>query len=239
MALHFLREIETLKERVLRLSVEVEDRLRQALKAVAERDVLLAQKVIAGDAEIDAREVAIEEECLKLLALHQPVASDLRFLIVALKVNNDLESMGDLAVNIADRARLLARVPASSLELQIPRMGAAVAVMIRQVFQAFMRHDARLAAEVIASDDVVDDMNREMIARVVDRVRRGDEAAEALLLLLGVSRELERVGDHATNIAEDLIYMFEGEIVRHHKDEILRISGVPRPSSRTSGPPPA
>jgi len=233
MAILFLREIETLKERVLRLSVEVEDRVQKALKAVADRDVALAQTVMEGDKAIDAREVAIEEECLKLLALHQPVASDLRFLIVVLKVNNDLERIGDLAVNIADRARLLARVPASSLELQIPRMGLAVVAMVRQVFQAFMQHDARLAAAVIASDDVVDDMNRDMIARVVERVRRGDEAAEALLLLLGVSRELERVGDHATNIAEDLIYMFEGEIVRHHKADILRVSGVAKPAAAT------
>lgn len=226
MAIIFLREIETLKERVLRLSVEVEDLLQKALKAVAERDVVLAQAVIEGDARIDAREVDIEEECLKLLALHQPVASDLRFVIVALKVNNDLERIADLAVNIADRAQRLSRVPAASLELQIPRMSAEVLIMMREVFQAFMDHDLLLAAKVVAHDDVVDEMNREIIARVVERMKTGDESADALILLLGVSRELERIGDHATNIAEDLIYMFNGEIVRHHKDEIVRVSGV-------------
>jgi phosphate transport system protein len=226
MAIIFLREIETLKERVLRLSVSVEDRLRKAIKAVAERDVDLAREVMDGDNEIDQIEVEIEEECLKLLALHQPVASDLRFLVVALKVNNDLERIGDLAVNIADRARLLAQTRPASLELQIPRMSALAVEMLQKVFQAFMEHDARLAAEVVAMDDRVDDMNREMIAHVVQHLRTGDESADALILLLGVSRELERVGDHASNIAEDLIYMFEGSIVRHHKDAIIRAAAT-------------
>jgi phosphate transport system protein len=222
MAIIFLREIETLKERVLRLSIDVEDRLRKALQAVANRDAALALGVMDGDVEIDRREVAIEEECLKLLALHQPVASDLRFVIATLKVNNDLERIGDLAVNIADRARLLAAAPLPGIGLPIDRMGTLSIGMVQKVFQAFMEHDARLAAEVVASDDVVDDMNRDMIATVVGRMRAGDPSPEALLLLLGVSRELERVGDHASNIAEDLIYMFQGEIVRHHKADVVR-----------------
>ena len=225
MAIMFLREVETLKERVLRLSIDIEDRLRKALLAVATKDVALANAVMAGDAEIDQREVAIEEECLKLLALHQPVASDLRFLIATLKVNNDLERIGDLAVNIADRARLLANAPAPGVGLPLDRMGALAIGMLRKVFQAFMDHDARLAVEVVAGDDEVDNMNRDMIATVVARMRSGDPSPEALLLLLGVSRELERVGDHASNIAEDLIYMFQGEIVRHHKSELLRNAG--------------
>lgn len=227
MAILFLREIEILKERVLRLSVEVEARLLKALQAVALRDVGLARAVMDGDVEIDRREVAIEEECLKLLALHQPVASDLRFVIATLKVNNDLERIGDLAVNIADRARLLSRVPAAGVELPVQRMGVLAIAMLRKVFQSFMNHDPRLAAEVIASDDALDDLNRDMITHVVARMRAGDPAGEALLLLLGVSRELERVGDHATNIAEDLIYMFEGEIVRHHKTDIARACAAP------------
>ena len=221
MAIIFLREIETLKERVLRLSIDIEDRLRKALQAVATVDVALAQAVIDGDVEIDKREVAIEEECLKLLALHQPVASDLRFVIATLKVNNDLERIGDLAVNIADRARLLAAAPLPGIRLPIDRMGTLSIGMLRKVFQAFMDHDARLAVEVVASDDEVDNMNRDMIATVVGCMRAGDPSPEALLLLLGVSRELERVGDHASNIAEDLIYMFQGEIVRHHKSDLL------------------
>jgi len=224
MAIIFLREIETLKERVLRLSIEIEDRLRKALLAVANRDVALAKTVMDGDVEIDQREVAIEEECLKLLALHQPVASDLRFVIATLKVNNDLERIGDLAVNIADRARLLAAVPTPGIGLPLDRMGTLAIGMLRKVFQAFMDHDARLAVEVVASDDEVDDLNRNMIATVVGRLRAGDPSPEALLLLLGVSRELERVGDHASNIAEDLIYMFQGEIVRHHKSDLRQVA---------------
>ena len=222
MAIIFLREIETLKERVLRLSIDIEDRLRKALQAVATRDVALAQTVIDGDAEIDQREVLLEEECLKLLALHQPVASDLRFVIATLKVNNDLERIGDLAVNMADRARLLARTPEPGIGLPLDRMGALAIGMLRNVFQAFMDHDARLAVEVVKSDDEVDNMNRDMITCVVGRMRTGDPSPEALLLLLGVSRDLERVGDHASNIAEDLIYMFQGEIVRHHKSDLIR-----------------
>ncbi len=222
MAIIFLHEIEHLKERVLRLSIDIEDRLRKALQAVAIRDVALAESVICGDEEIDRREVEIEEECLKLLALHQPVASDLRFLIAALKVNNDLERIGDLAVNIAERARLLAAAPSPGIGLPLDRMGVLAIGMLRKVFQAFMDHDSRQAAEVVASDDEVDNMNRAMIATVVGRIRSGDPSPEALLLLLGVSRELERVGDHASNIAEDLIYMFQGEIVRHHKSDLLR-----------------
>ena len=229
MAIIFLREIETLKERVLRLSIDIEDRLRKALLAVATQDVALAQAVMDGDVEIDQREVEIEEECLKLLALHQPVASDLRFVIATLKVNNDLERIGDLAVNIADRARLLANAPQPGIGLPIDRMGTLAIGMVRKVFQAFMDHDARLAVEVVASDDEVDDMNRNMIASVVSRMRAGDPSPEALLLLIGVSRELERVGDHASNIAEDLIYMFQGEIVRHHKSDLIRANGLEHP----------
>jgi phosphate transport system protein len=217
MGIIFLQEIERLKERVVRLSLEVEARLDRALQAVAGRDAAMALAVMNGDEEIDTREVAIEEECLKLLALHQPVASDLRLLIAVLKINNDLERIGDLAVNIADRAVRLARLPPASVELHIPRMGTEVRGMLRQAFQAFLSHDPSLAARVVAHDDVVDEMNRVMIAQVVERLRRGDEAADTLLLLLGVSRELERTGDHATNIAEDLIYLFDGRIVRHRK----------------------
>ena len=224
MAIIFLREVELLKERVLRLSIDIEDRLHKALLAVSTLDVALAQAVMDGDVEIDKREVEIEEECLKLLALHQPVASDLRFVIATLKVNNDLERIGDLAVNIADRARLLAKVPAPGIGLPIDRMGALAIGMLRNVFQAFMDHDARLAVQVVASDDEIDNLNRDMITSVVGRMRAADPSPEALLLLLGVSRELERVGDHASNIAEDLIYMFQGEIVRHHKSELLRAS---------------
>jgi phosphate transport system protein len=217
MAIIFMREIQALQESVLRQSIEVEDRLRRALVAVAQRDVALADAVEAGDGEIDRRELLIEEECLKLLALHQPVASDLRFLVGILKLNNDLERMGDLAVNIADRARRLAAAPYAGNEPMIEQMGVLVIGMLRNVFQAFMEHNPGLAAAVVASDDEVDNLNRKMITTMLGRLRSGDPSPDALLALLGVSRELERVGDHASNIAEDVIYMVEGAIVRHHK----------------------
>jgi phosphate transport system protein len=222
MAIIFMREIQSLQENVLRQSIEVEDRLRRALAAVAQRDAALAEAVLNGDGEIDRRELAIEEECLKLLALHQPVASDLRFLVGILKLNNDLERIGDLAVNIADRARRLAAAPCAGCEPVIEQMGALVIGMLRNVFQAFMEHNAGLASAVVAGDDEVDDLNRRMIASVLGRLRAGDPLPDVLLLLLGISRELERVGDHASNIAEDVIYMVEGAIVRHLKPEPKR-----------------
>lgn len=239
MANQFVREIERLKERLLRLSLDVEGRVEDALRAVATRDGALARSIMDRDQEIDRREVEIEEECLQLLALHQPVASDLRLVVSAFKINNDLERIGDLAVNIADRAERLVHAPPAGVELSIPRMGVEVQGMLRQVFQAFMLHDSQLAAQVIVRDSVVDDMNRALIGQVVERIRSGEESPETLILLLGVSRELERMGDHATNIAADLLYLFEGRIVRHRKDEVIsaaalvavgdRNSTVPRP----------
>jgi phosphate transport system protein len=236
MAIIFMREIQTLQESVLRQSIEVEDRLRRALVAVVRRDVALAEGVMADDEEIDRRELLIEEECLKLLALHQPVASDLRFLVGILKLNNDLERIGDLAVNIADRAQRLAATPYAGSDPMIDQMGGLVISMLRNVFQAFMEHNAGLAAAVVAGDDEVDDLNRRMIITMLTRLRAGDPSPDALLLLLGISRELERVGDHASNIAEDVIYMVEGAIVRHHKLEQKRavdqrVSAAPAASS--------
>ncbi len=239
MSMILIREIDSLKESILRLSFDVEERLRKALRAVAERDAALAREVMAGDNEIDTREVQIEEECLKILALHHPVASDLRFVIAVLKIDNDLERLADIAVNIADRAQRLSDVPPSGLESHLQRMGDAATGMLRRVFDALMRHDSTMAAEVLALDDAVDDMNRTTIREVIQRVRTGDVAIDALLLLLGVSRELERVGDHATNIAEDLIYMFDGAIIRHThrrgRDDASAVSGGrPHPQAVTA-----
>lgn len=215
MSIILIHEIDLLKEKVLRLSFDVEDRLQQALRAVANRDAALARAVIDGDTEIDTREVQLEEECLKILALHQPVASDLRVVVAVLKIDNDLERLADYAVNIADRAQRLSDVPPSGLEAHLQRMGDAATGMLHRVCDSLMRHDRTLAAEVLAMDDALDDLNRATIREVARRLRAGDVAIDTLLLLLGVSRDLERVGDHATNIAEDLLYMYDGAIVRH------------------------
>ncbi len=210
-----IREIETLQTRVVRLSIDVEERLRQSLLALTNRDAALAQSIIDRDDEVDRREVEIEEECLKILALHQPMGSDLRLVVAMLKINNDLERIADIAVNIADRARRMDAVADFGLEPSLQRMGGAASAMVHKALEAFMRQEAELAREVIGMDDDLDDLHRDTIEEVTRRVKAGDVAVDSLLLLLGVSRDIERVGDHATNIAEDLIYMFTGAIVRH------------------------
>ena len=217
MAIIFLREIDTLKERVLRLSIDVEDRLRKALQAVANRDVALAQTVMDGDAEIDRREVAIEEECLKILALHQPVARDLRFVIAVLKINNDLERVGDIVVNIADRGVRLAAFPVTDLQDKIMLMGRLAREMLNDSLDALITLDVRKAVAVIARDDEVDRLNVEVINGVIARATPANTGAmtEALILIHSVARDLERIGDHATNIAEDVAYLVDGTIIRH------------------------
>ncbi len=217
MTTHFFREVDRLKRAVLELSALVEQRLAEAVQALETRDAELARRVIDGDAEVDLREVDVEEDCLKILALHQPVAVDLRFVVAVLKINNDLERIGDLAVNIAERALFLAQQKRITVALPFAPMAARVRVMVEQSLDALVNMDADTAREVSNMDDVVDSMNREMIDIVITRLQNAGAAVEVdvLLQLLSASRHLERVADHATNIAEDIIYMIEGRIVRH------------------------
>ncbi len=219
MSKHLEHEIENLKKAILAESATVEDHVYKAVQALAERSAALAEEVIAGDARIDETEVAIEEECLKVLALHQPVAIDLRYIVAILKINNDLERMGDLAVNIAERAQFLATRERPDVPLNLPLMAEKTKEMMRKSLDALMKQDPRLAYEVLAADDEVDAMNREMYARIEDGIRRKPEQLESLIHLLSGSRHLERIADHATNIAEDVIYMIEGVIVRHRAED--------------------
>jgi phosphate transport system protein len=209
------REIDKLKQNILAHSAEVEQALQLAVKSVAERQIDLAQAVIAGDSLIDQREVDLEEECLKLLALHQPVAIDLRFIVAVLKINSDLERIGDLAVNIAERAIRLAEEPGSELTFDFADMAARVQGMVRSSLDSLVNLDAQLAFEVIGADDEVDAINREMYRRTRETLREHPEHVDRLIDLLGVCRLLERVSDHATNIAEDVVYLTNGEIIRH------------------------
>jgi phosphate transport system protein len=213
----FERETGRLKEDILRLAGEVEQRLRGVLRDLEarEREPLLAW--IARDEEIDAREVQIEEECLKLLALHQPVARDLRFVIAVLKINNDLERIGDIVVNIAERGVRLAAFPVSDLQGALMRMGRLAGAMLTDSIDALIDRDVAKAKAVIARDDEVDRLNDEVIREVVSRATQEQAGAriEALILIHGVARDLERVGDHATNIAEDVAYLADGTIIRH------------------------
>jgi len=219
MPLHLQREIEGLKKEILSLGAMVELSVREATLAIETGDEVLARNVIEKDVKIDQKEVEVEESCLKVLALHQPVAIDLRFIIAVLKINNDLERVGDLAVNIAERAAFLATQPKVSVSLDFAGMANKAQLMLKESLDALVNMSADLAREVCASDDEIDTMNRQMYLIVQDGIRQHPEQLESLIHLLSASRHLERIADHATNIAEDVIYMIEGEIVRHKTEE--------------------
>ncbi|NUQ65533.1 MAG: phosphate signaling complex protein PhoU [Pirellulales bacterium] len=215
MSVHLDREIGRLKKTILSLCALVEEQAQIAVQALLERDEEAAREVESRDTEIDHREVEIEEDCLKILALYQPVAADLRFIVSALKINNDLERIGDLAVNIARKAITFASQPPMEIPFDLGRMWQKVQGMLRDSLDAMVNLDARLANEVCGRDDEVDEIKHEIRQRAEDMIRIEPEKTAALLTLVAVSRNLERIADHATNIAEDVIYMVEGHIVRH------------------------
>ncbi len=215
MTIHLQKEVEKLKRSILALGSMVEESLYRAIKVVVERDTALADKVVEADTDIDRFEVEVEEECLKILALHQPVAIDLRFIVAVLKINNDLERIGDLAQNIAKRGRGLAKLARVQSPFDYQVMAENVKSMLRRALQSLVGLDAKMAREVLAADDEVDRANRDVFPTIQESIRREPEHLEAFIHLLSVSRNLERIADHATNIAEDVIYMVEGEIVRH------------------------
>lgn len=219
MSVHMKNEIEKLKNKLLALCAEVEEQLWQAVKSLKQRDCDLARQVINADTRVDLEEVDLEEDCLKILALHQPVAIDLRFIVTALKINNDLERIGDLSVNIAERSEFLSRQDPINFPFDFDRMAEKVQVMLRKGIDALVNMDCDLAYEVCEMDDEVDAINSEMYELVKQRTLASPSQIDILLHLLSVSRHLERIGDHATNIAEDVIYMVEGRIVRHKTEE--------------------
>ena len=215
MTVHMSNEIEKLKKMLLSLCSQVEEQHWQAVKSIKERDADLARKVIDHDYVIDQNEVNIEEECLKILALYQPVAIDLRFIITALKINNDLERIGDLSVNIAERSEFLSRQKPVAMPFDFDLMAEKTQAMLRKGIDALINLDTKLAYEVGGMDDEVDAINKDMYDLVKQSILQRPEDIESLIHLLSVSRHLERIGDHATNIAEDVIYMAEGRIIRH------------------------
>lgn len=219
MTAHMKREIEKLKARLLEVSAAAEKNLCLAVESLREKDSGLAKKVIDGDIEIDHMEVDVEEECLKILALHQPVAVDLRFVITVLKINNDLERIGDLAVNIAERSEFLARQREIDIPQEIYAMAEKAQSMLTRSLDALVDMDCKLAHDVCADDDEVDAINRQMYLIVQDKIRAHTGQTEVLIHLLSASRHLERIADYATNIAEDVIYMVEGKIVRHRTEK--------------------
>jgi phosphate transport system protein len=219
MPIHLQREIDNLKKEILNLSAMAEMSVREAVTSIQERDGTLAKHIIESDARIDRKEVEVEETCLKILALYQPVATDLRFIVAVLKINNDLERIADLAVNIAERAVYIATQPEVDLAFDFPGMASKAETMLKESLDALVNLDADLAYKVWADDDAVDDMNRQAYAQIQDALHKHPDQTECLIHLLSVSRHLERIADGATNIAEDVIYMVRGEIVRHKVEE--------------------
>lgn len=215
MAIHFQREVDGLKRKTLSLSTLVEENLGRAVRAVAEKNDSLANEVIASDDSIDTREIEVEEECLKLLALYQPVAVDLRFIVAVLKMNSDFERIGDLSVNIAERSLALKEKPPESFSNRIDSMAEKVLTMVKNSLDAMVNMDVSLAMKVCASDDEVDALYSEMYDWVKKGIVADNDRLDDLMQLLSISRHLERIADHATNIAEDVIYMAEGAIFRH------------------------
>lgn len=215
MAIHMLRDLERLRRDILLLGGLVEDATQKAVLTVLERRDDLALGVIEGDHEVDDREVRLEEECLKVLALHQPVANDLRFILAVLKVNNDLERMGDLAGNIAKRGRDLAAVEPVALPAELREMADIVLQMQRGGLNAVVQADTKLARRVLVEDEKVDAFHKQIYTDIAERIRREPERVDVLIQLLSVSRYLERIADLATNIAEDVVFLVEGEVIRH------------------------
>jgi phosphate transport system protein len=217
MTKHLERDLDNLQRDILVLAASVEEAIHKAIRALQEPALAadLAKEVIDGDTLIDAEENRVEEECLKILALHQPVAIDLRRIAAAVKINTDLERMADLAEDIAERALNLSRLPSIPIPQRLQKMTDLTTSMVRQSLDAFVNLDARLARLVCRLDDEVDRYNNEIIEELIHLMQASPEMVEPGLSLFSATRHLERIADHATNIAEDLIYLVEGEIVRH------------------------
>ncbi len=221
MSMHLQRELENLKKELLGIAAMVEHATDKALVALVERRGELAAEVVKEDFMINDKEVRIEEECLKILALHQPMATDLRFVITVLKVNNDLERVGDLAVNIAERAAYLAEKEMLAITLDFPKMAQGVMGMLQSALDALTNQDTILAREVITEDDAIDDVNRQMYRSLSLLMQENPDTIKRALHLLSASRHLERIADLATNICEDVIYMVEGSVIRHRSSDYL------------------
>lgn len=217
MTKHLHMEIETLKKKILSLSAIVEESVQKAMKSVVGRNSGLAQNVIENDTIIDTTEVELEEDCLKILALHQPVAIDLRFIITVLKINNDLERIGDEATNIAERAVVLATQEIIRIPVDLNGMAEKVEYMLKLSLDSLVQLDSDLARKVCSLDDEVDNQYAEIHSIVKTEIQNHPDFIEYLIDILGTARHLERIADHATNIAEDVIYMIEGVIIRHQK----------------------
>jgi phosphate transport system protein len=215
MSVHFLREMEHLNQQLIAVGEQVEKQVGSAFDAAAQLDVSAAQRIILGDDEIDNMEVQLEEDCLKLLALYQPVANDLRLIIAVLKINNDLERIGDHTVQIAKSVISLVEKPPIELPEAMFSIFKLVKLMLRKSLLAFVEADQGLASTVLDMDDKVDTLCADTMPVEIEKIRNDTAQIEQRLILINICRQLERIGDHASNIAEDVIYLLSGDIIRH------------------------
>ncbi|GJM45331.1 MAG: phosphate transport system regulatory protein PhoU [Gemmatimonadota bacterium] len=216
---HLERELEALKRKILDMGSLVEAALEAAVDALLQRSTSAAQAVVDGDSVIDAKEIEVEEECLKILALHQPVAQDLRFVVAVLKVNNDLERMADLAQNIAQRTMALVPSQDAAMPTELKEMTTQVRAMVSRSLDALVRLDSAAARDLLRADESVDRLHEQMYRWFQNQVVASTDRVEAWIHLLSISRYLERIADLSTNIAEDIIFTVEGEVVRHGWEE--------------------
>ena len=213
---HFREELEALQGRLLEMGGLAEERVRAAIQGLVTRDPALFEKVLLGDEPINQLHIEVDNRCFRLLALHQPMATDLRAIVAAVKINTDLERVGDLAVNIAEAGtRYISHPPVKKL-IDIPQMGDIAQSMLRDALDAFVKRDTRLAHEVLNEDDRLDSLKTQVFRDLLTYMLKDQSTVEPALDLILVSRHLERIGDHATNIAEDVIFMVSARDVRHH-----------------------
>ncbi len=223
MTIHLQRKIETIRQMLGNLAQEVETSVRRAVAAVENHDAEAAQRIIDDDDHIDQMEIDLEEECLKALALEQPVAHDLRFVVAVLKVNNDLERIADMAVNLAVQARFLAEAPPVNLREFVDGMTESVQRMLAESLDSLLALDPVKAERVRIADDRIDAMHRRMYQQVETAMIENPHQIPQLMHILNISKNLERIGDLATNIAEDVVYMVRGDIIRHSPKPLARI----------------
>jgi phosphate transport system protein len=217
---HFQEELEQLKARLLEMGGLAEDRVRSAVKALVDRDAALVDAVLSGDHPINQLHIEIDGRCFRMLALHQPMAVDLRAIMSAVKINTDLERVGDLAINIAEAVlRYLGHAPVKEL-IDIPRMADIAQTMLRDALDAYVQRDTALAQAVLDQDDTLDGLKTQVFRELLTYMLSDAQTIEPALDLILISRHLERIGDHATNIAEDVIFMVSARDVRHHATEI-------------------
>jgi len=219
---HFQEELHQLQTRLLEMGGLAEERVRVAVQSLVNRDPAAIADVISGDEPINALHIEIDSRCFTLLALHQPMATDLRTIVAAVKINSDLERVGDLAVNIGEASRRYIEHPPVKQLIDIPRMGEIAQAMLRDALDSFVRHDTVLAQHVLDEDDKLDGLKTQIFRELLTYMLQNPALVEPALDLILISRHLERIGDHATNIAEDVIFMVSARDVRHQGPDVAR-----------------